>query len=113
VLADTVYGFTLNLPGAVINYALSGCGWPSVLMGIKASAAACWTSFISGALFDTFAAMDSNSEQKRSRAPAWIRWAVIDRFELKTRQKLIWLSLGFSLALTAAIYCFAPGGLLR
>ena len=50
ILADTIYGFTLNLPGAVANYGLSGCGWPSMLLGIKASGAACWTSFIAGAL---------------------------------------------------------------
>lgn len=114
VLADTGYGFILNVPGSILNYKLSGVGWiPSVLMGFKASGAACWTSFISGALFDSFAALDSDDPQKRARAPAWVRWAVIDRFELKTRKKLIWLSLAASVAATAAIYCFAPGGLLR
>ena len=114
VVVDTIYGFLLSLPGSVINYKLAGCGWmPSLIMGVEAAAAACWTSFIAGALFDSFAALDSDDPQKSSRAPAWIRWLVIDRFELKTRKKLIWITLAASLALTAAIYCFAPGGLLR
>lgn len=114
VLADTAYGFLLSLPGFVLNYKLSGIAvMPSVIMGVKASGAACWTSFISGSLFDTFAALDSDDPQKRSRAPAWIRWLVIDRFELKTRKKLIWLGLTASVLATAAIYSFAPGGLLR
>jgi hypothetical protein len=114
VLADTVCGFVLNLPGSILNYKLSGCGWtPSFIMGLQASAAGCWTSSISGALFDSFAALDSDDPRKRGRAPPWLRWTVIDRFELRTRKKLIWLSLAASLAGTVAIYGFAPGGLLR
>jgi hypothetical protein len=114
ILVDTTYGFLLNVPAFVTNYALAGCGLlPSVILGIKASGAACWTSFISGALFDSFAALDSDDAQKRSRAPAWVRWLVIDRFELKTRKKLIWIALAASVLLTAAIYSFAPGGLMR
>ena len=69
ILADTIYGFTLNLPAFIANYGLSGCGWgPSILLGVKASGAACWTSFISGALFDSFAALDSDDPAKRGRA---------------------------------------------
>jgi len=114
IVVDTVYGFLLSLPGFCLNYKLAGVAVvPSVVMGTKAAAAACWTSFISGSLFDTFAAMDSDDPQKRSRAPHWIRWLVIDRFELKTRKKLIWVSLAVSVLATAAIYSFAPGGLLR
>jgi len=114
VFADTIYGFTLNLPGAIINYMMSGCGvTPSVVMGIKSSAAACWTSFIAGALFDSFAALDSNDPQKRSRAPGWVRWMLIDRYSLGVRRQLIWISLAVSLLATLAIYCFCPGGLLR
>ena len=113
VVADTVYGFTLNLPGFVINYGLSGCGWPSLILGIKASAAACWTSSISGGLFDTFAGLDSDDPGRKARVPILIRWTVIDRIELPMRKRLIWISLVFSMAATAAIYCFAPGGLLR
>jgi hypothetical protein len=114
VLADTAYGFVLNVPGFVLNYGLSGCGWmPSVFLGLKASAAACWTSCISGALFDTFGALDSDDPQKKARVPVLIRWAVIDRLKLETRKKLIWLCLAASVAATAAIYCFAPDGLLR
>ncbi len=114
ILADTAYGFLLNVPGFMVNYALSGCGLlPSVIMGAKASAAACWTSSISGGLFDTFSALDSNDPQKRGRAPILARWAVIDRFELSVRRKIIWVCLSLSLAATAAIYCFAPGGLFR
>lgn len=114
IVVDTIYGFLLSLPGFCLNYKLAGIAIiPSVEMGIKAAAAACWTSFISGALFDSFAALDSDDPQKRSRAPAWVQWLVIDRFELKTRKKLIWISLAASLLATAAIYSFAPGGLLR
>ena len=114
VLADTAYGFILNLPGFCLNYGLSGCGWlPSIFLGFKACAAACWTSSISGGLFDTFSALDSDDPHKLSRVPIVVRWAVIDRFELRTRKKLIWLCLVASVVATAAIYCFAPGGLLR
>lgn len=114
IAVDTVYGFLLSLPGFCLNYKLAGVAvMPSVIMGTKAAAAACWTSFISGSLFDTFAALDSDDPQKRSRAPAWIRWLVIDRFELKTRKSLIWVSLAVSVLATAAIYALAPGGLLR
>jgi len=113
-LADTAYGFILNLPGFVINYKLSGCELLSaVILGFKASAAASWTSSISGALFDTFRALDSDEPQHKARAPGWVQWAVIDKVALKTRKKLIWSSLVVSTAATAAIYCFAPGGLLR
>jgi hypothetical protein len=113
-LADTAYGFILNLPSFAINYKLSGCDWlSSVVLGLKASGAACWTSSISGALFDTFRALDSDEPQHKARAPGWVRWAVIDRIELRTRRKLIWASLALSAAATAAIYCFAPGGILR
>ncbi len=114
ILADTAYGFAMNLPGFMANYFLSGCGFlPSVLLGFKASAAACWTSSIAGGLFDTFAALDGDDPVKRSRVPILIRWAVIDKFALNTRRKLIWLGLAISVAVTLAIYGFAPGGLLR
>ena len=114
ILADTAFGFLMSLPGFVVNYALSGCGlMPSVVLGLKASASACWTSSISGGLFDTFAALDSDDPQRKARVPIVIRWLVIDRFELKMRQKLIWLGLAASILATAVIYCFAPGGLLR
>jgi hypothetical protein len=104
----------LNLPSFMLNYELSGCDWlPSVVLGLKASGVACWTSSISGALFDTYRALDSDEPQHKVRAPGWVRWLIIDRVELKTRRKLIWASLAFSVAATAAIYCFAPGGLLR
>jgi hypothetical protein len=114
ILADTAYGFITNLPGFIFNYGLSGCGWlPSVILGFKASAAACWTSSISGGLFDTFNALDSDDPEKKSRVPILIRWAVIDRFKLETRKKFIWICLAASVVATVAIYCFAPGGLLR
>ena len=114
IVADTAYGFALNVPGFILNYALSGCGLlPALVLGVKASAAACWTSSISGGLFDTFNALDSDDPLKKGRAPILARWAVIDRFELKTRKHLIWLCLALSIAATIAIYCFAPGGLLR
>lgn len=113
VLADTAYGFILNLPGFVANYALSGCGSVSLILGVKACAAACWTSSLSGGLFDTFNALDSDDPQKKSRVPVVVRRLVIDRFNLHTRKKLIWVCLAVSLAATAAIYCFAPGGILR
>jgi hypothetical protein len=113
-LTDTAYGFILNLPGFVLNYKLSGCEWlAAVILGVKAAGAACWTSSISGALFDTFRALDSDDPQHKARAPGWVRWAVIDRFELRTRKKLIWASLAGSVVVTGAIYCFAPGGLLK
>jgi hypothetical protein len=113
-LADTGYGFILNLPGFVLNYKLSGCDWlSSVVLGLKASGAVCWSSSVSGALFDTFRALDSDDPQHKVRAPGWIRWAVINRFELRSRKRLIWTSLVGSVAATAAIYCFAPGGLLK
>jgi hypothetical protein len=113
ILADTTYGFILNLPGFIINYALSGCGPGSVLLGVKACAAACWTSSISGGLFDTFAALDSDDPQKKNRVPIVVRWLVIDRFRLATRKKFIWACLAASTIATIAIYGFAPGGLLR
>ena len=114
VLADTAYGFFLNLPGFILNYKLSGCAFmPSVIMGTKACASVCWSSTISGGLFDTFGALDSDDPQKKARAPHWVRWLVIDRFELKVRKKLIWMCLTVSILATAGIYCFAPGGLLR
>jgi hypothetical protein len=113
-LTDTAYGFILNLPSFVINYKLGGCGLlASFILGAKASVAACWTSSISGALFDTFRALDSDDPRHIARAPAWVRWAVIERIELRTRKKLIWASLAGSVAVTAAIYCFAPRGLLK
>jgi hypothetical protein len=114
IVADTAYGFILNLPGFILNYALSGCGIvPSIFLGTKASALACWTSCISGGLFDSFNALDSDDPRKKARAPAWVRWLVINRLELKTRKKLIWLCLAASVIATAAIYCYAPSGLLR
>jgi hypothetical protein len=114
VMADTAYGFLLNLPGFILNYYLSGCGlMASVILGLKGSVAASWTSSISGGLFDTFSAMDSDDPVKRGRVPIVIRRLVIDRFELRARKKLIWVCLAASVAATAAIYCFAPGGLLR
>ena len=113
ILADTTYGFILNLPGFVLNYGLSGCGWASIILGVKACAAACWTSSISGGLFDTFGALDSDDPQKKNRVPVVIRWLVIDRFGLDTRKRFIWICLAASIAATVAIYCFAPGGILR
>lgn len=114
ILADTAYGFTMSLPGFVFNYFLSGCGvLPSIFLGLKAATAACWTSSISGGLFDTFNALDSDDPRKKDRVPILIRWAVIDRFKLATRKKLIWISLAASVTLAAAIYLFAPGGILR
>src|SRR5262249_15180389 len=114
VLADTVYGFFLNLPGFMLNYKLSGCAWlAAIVLGAKAAVAASWTSTISGALFDTFRALDSDAPEVKARAPAWVRWLVIDRLELKTRKKLIWAGLVLSTIATTAIYCCAPGGLLR
>ena len=114
VAADTVYGFVLNLPGFVLNYKLSGCEWmPSVVLGLKASVSVCWTSSISGGLFDTFNALDSDDPQKKARAPAWVRWAVIERLGLKTRKRLIWACLACSVVATAAIYTLSPHGLLR
>jgi len=113
ILADTAYGFILNLPGFILNYALGGCGWACFSLGVKACTSACWTSSVSGGLFDTFSALDSDDALKKSRVPFLFRWLVIERFELKTRKKLIWVSLWASAAATLAIYCFAPGGLLR
>jgi hypothetical protein len=114
VLADTAYGFVLNLPGFIVNYKLAGCAlMPSMILGFKACASVCWTSSISGGLFDTFGALDSGDPRKKARAPAWVRWLVIDRCPLPIRRKLIWLSLVASILATAAIYSFAPGGLLR
>ena len=114
IVADTAFGFTLSLPGFVLNYFLSGCGvTPSIILGIKAAAAACWTSSISGGLFDTFNALDSDDPRKKDRTPILLRKLVIDRFELQTRKKLIWICLALSIAATAAVYMFAPGGLLR
>lgn len=113
ILADTAYGFILNLPGFVINYALGGCGPASIILGVKACAAVCWTSSISGGLFDTFSALDSDDPQKKSRVPIVVRWLVIDRFALRMRKKFIWACLAASIAATVAIYCFAPGGILR
>ncbi len=114
ILADTVYGFTMNVPGFILNYKLSGCAlWPSVIMGFKACASVCWTSSISGGLFDTFRALDSDDPHVKARAPAWVRWLVIDRLALPVRKKLIWISLVASVLATVVIYCFAPGGLLR
>jgi hypothetical protein len=114
IVADTAYGFVLNLPGFILNYGLSGCGWmPSVIMGVKASAAVCWSSSISGGLFDTFNAFDSDDPGRKARVPVLIRWLVIDPFELKTRKRLIWVCFVASVVATVAIYCFAPGGLLR
>jgi hypothetical protein len=114
ILVDTAYGFLLNVPGFIVNYALSGCGLlPSVIMGAKASAAVCWSSSISGGLFDTFSALDSDDSQKKGRVPFLARWMVIDRFELGVRRRIIWICLAVSVVATGAIYCFALGGLLR
>lgn len=114
IAADTIYGFALNVPGFILNYALSGCGLlPALILGLKASAAVCWTSSISGGLFDTFNALDSDDPLKRGRAPILARWTVIDRFELKARKRLVWICLALSITATIAIYCFAPGGLLK
>lgn len=114
VVADTAYGFLLNLPGFMLNYFLSGCGlWSAIFLGFKAAALASWTSSISGGLFDSFNALDSDDAGVKARAPGWVRWLVIDRFELPARKKLIWAALIFSVITTAAIYSFGPGGLLR
>jgi hypothetical protein len=70
--ADTAFGFMINLPGFMVNYGLSGCGWmDSVGLGFKASAAACWTSSISGMLFDTFRALDSDDPRKKRVRLFW------------------------------------------
>ncbi len=114
ILADTAYGFVMNLPGFILNYKLGGCALlPSVVMGCKACASVCWSSTVSGGLFDTFRALDSDDPATKARVPAWIRWLVIDRFELKIRRRLIWVCLAASILATAALYSFAPGGLLR
>jgi len=111
---DLAYGFVLNLPGTVINYKLSGLGCKSaVVLGIQTSLWGCLLSPVAGGLYDSFNALDSDDPKVKTRAPGWVQWMLLNRVQLKTRKKLIWLLLAGSLASTAAIYSFAPGGLLR
>ncbi|HUA36889.1 MAG TPA: hypothetical protein VMA35_00660 [Candidatus Sulfopaludibacter sp.] len=111
---DLAYGFVLNLPGTVINYKLSGLGCKSsVVLGIQTSLWGCLLSPVAGGLYDSFNALDSDDPRVKTRAPGWVQWMLINRIPLKVRRKLIWLLLAGSLASTAAIYSFAPGGLLR
>ncbi|MGO8836852.1 MAG: hypothetical protein ACLQAH_01435 [Limisphaerales bacterium] len=111
---DIAYGFVLSLPGTVINYKLSGLSWKTaVVLGIQTSLWGCVLSPVAGGLFDTFNALDSDDPKVKARAPHWIQWALINRVQLKARKKLIWILLAGSTAATAAIYSFAPGGLLR
>jgi len=111
---DIAYGFLLNLPGTVLNYKLSGLGWQSsVVLGTQTSLCGSLLSPVSGGLYDSFNALDSNDPKVKTRAPRWVQWVLINRVPLKVRRKLIWLLLAGSTMTTAAIYSFAPGGLLR
>ena len=111
---DLAYGFALNLPGTIINYKISGLSFKSaVLLGIQTSLWGSLLSPVAGGLYDSFHALDSDDPKVKIRPPAWVQWALINRFPLKTRKKLIWILLAASLISTAAIYSFAPGGLLR
>jgi hypothetical protein len=111
---DLAYGFVLNWPGTVINYKLSGLGWESsVLLGTQTSLWGCLLSPVAGGLYDSFNALDSDLPKVKARAPGWVQWVLINRVQLKTRRRLIWFLLAGSTAATAAVYSFAPGGLLR
>jgi hypothetical protein len=112
--ADVVYGFVLGFPGSVVNYKLSGGDWKSsITLGFWVSCWGCWTSPLTGALYDTFNALDSDDAKVQRRAPVWIQKTLINRVPLRIRKKLIWVFLALSLILTAAIYTFAPGGFLN
>lgn len=112
--ADVAYGFVLGFPGSVANYKLSGADWMSSLtLGFWVSCWGCWTSPLTGALYDTFNALDSDDPKVIARAPVWIQHTVINRVALSARKKLIWASLAGSVLLTAGIYSFAPGGFLN
>lgn len=112
--ADIAYGFVLSFPGTVINYKLSGWDWKSAaVLGTQTSLWGCLTSPVSGGLYDTFNAFDSDDPKVKVRAPGWVQWVLINRVPLQTRKKLIWALLAGSAITTAAVYSFAPGGLLR
>ena len=111
---DLAYGFVLYLPGTFINYELSGLGYKSsVILGMQTSLWGCLLSPVAGGLYDSFNALDSDDPKVQTRAPRWVQRVLINRVQLKIRKKLIWLLLAGSLASTAAVYSFAPGGLLR
>jgi hypothetical protein len=111
---DIAYGFVLNSPGTVLNYRLSGWNWKSaMIMGVQTTLWGSLLSPISGGLYDTFNALDSDDSKIKARAPHWVRWVLINRVPLPMRRKLIWILLTGSLAATTAIYSFAPGGFLR
>ena len=111
---DIAFGFVLNLPGTVINYKLSGLGWKlAVVLGTQTSLWGSLLSPVAGGLYDTFNALNSDDPKVKARAPRWVQWVLINRTPLKVRRKLIWLLLAGSLTSTAAVYSFAPGGLLR
>jgi hypothetical protein len=112
--ADVAYGFVLGFPGSVANYKLSGADWHSSLtLGFWVSCWGCWASPLTGALYDTFNALDSDDPKVKARAPVWLQKTLINRVQLPTRQKLIWAFLAGSVILTAGIYSFAPGGFLN
>ena len=113
-LTDMAYGFVLSWPGTILNYKMSGWNWKSsVALGTQTCLWGCFLSPVAGGLYDTFNALDSDDSKVKSRAPHWIQWALINRVQLKKRRKLIWALLAGSAAATAAIYSFAPNGLLR
>jgi hypothetical protein len=112
--ADVAYGFVLGFPGSVANYKLSGADWKSSLtLGFWVSCWGCWASPVTGALYDTFNALDTDDPKVIARAPVWIQKTLLNRIPLRTRKKLIWVFLAASVLLTAAIYTFAPGGFLN
>ncbi len=111
---DVAYGFVLGFPGSVVNYKLSGGDWKSsITLGFWVSCWGCWTSPVTGALYDTFNALDSDDPKITARAPVWIQKTLINRVALSLRKKLIWAFLAGSMILTAGIYTFAPGGFLN
>jgi hypothetical protein len=112
--ADVAYGFVLGFPGSVANYKLSGGDWKSsITLGFWVSCWGCWTNPLTGALYDSFNALDSDDPKVKARAPVWIQKTLINRVQLSTRQKLIWAFLAGSMILTAGIYTFSPGGFLN
>jgi hypothetical protein len=111
---DVAYGFVLGFPGSVVNYKLGGGDWKSsISLGFWASCWGCWSSPLTGALYDTFNALDSDDPKVTARAPVWIQKWLINRVKLDTRKKLIWACLAGCAVLTAGIYTFAPGGFLN
>jgi hypothetical protein len=111
---DLAYGFALNLPGTVINYKISGLSFKSaILLGIQTSLWGCLLSPVAGGLYDSFNALDSDDPKVIMRAPGWVQWMLINRVPLRIRKKLIWILLAASFLSTAAVYSFAPHGLLR